>query len=208
MGVDTVVYTDNHFFERDVDYTLAKLCSLLGNNLHIVGDFKGGDMSKDPEMLNITVDMYHSVKEKWETEHCVGIITDKLECNIQKQVIFFYDFNWDFGRWWSFADSFKEGADTKLTEHYRRQLDRIKFCGELFGATKMILFNDQDHQDIEGMTIEEVLKEPRWLVVRGPEVKDNDNNDDQRLWSSNYLYYEEWTDNSDFDLEKWKLEYL
>jgi hypothetical protein len=214
VNIDTSIYADNNFFEKDIDYTIEKLCKILGKKLHVAGEFNNYEWAKEGEYINVGIEGSKSINEQFTKEHHLFFIIGKLEFLMAEKNIYFFFLDYKLGKWGNFAYHLTTRAPyIKLAQQYQNELEKIKYCSRLFNSTKMILFNDYDHQDIEDkllageMTIDEAIKDKRWRIANKLGSVIIDDNDDSIRWSSNLIYYEQWENNDDFDIDLWKKEY-
>ena len=210
MGVDIVIYSENNIFENNIDFTIDKLCNIFNKKLHIYGEFNRWGSIKNDEYFNVNIGKSKTLNEYFEKDKNIFLATNKLQFHMNENSIFYYSYNWDISVWSNIVNYLLAEFNEKLMNYYKEKINKIKYCSKIFDSRKLIIFNDTDHQDIEdkmdeGLTIDEVIKDKRWKIFTKPCNKNACNEDDE-LW--NYIYYETWENNNDFNLNTWLNEYL
>jgi|TergutMp193P3_1026864.scaffolds.fasta_scaffold84989_1 hypothetical protein len=205
MGCDALVYVNNNIFENNIEYTLTKLSNLLGVNMFITGKFK--KYQRMDNYLNIFIDEFNSINEKFENDKYIIIMTKHLEIYMLENFVNIFCDDIYFNRWSLFSDYLAKDAENDLIEYYNDCFEKLKFCSSVFGSNKLIVFDSYNHQDIEdqmyeGITIEKVLENKRWRIIENIGVSDVGNTD---LYE---LYYNEWEQEKYINKEKWINEYL
>ena len=205
MGCDALIYLNNNLFENSMEYTLTKLSNSLGVNKFITGKFN--NYQRMDNHLNIFIDEFNSINEKFENDKDIIIMTKHLEIYILENFVDIHCDDIYFNRWSLFSEYLANGAENDLIEYYDDCFENIKFCSSVFGSNKLIVFDSYNHQDIEdkmyeGITIEEVLENERWRIINKIGVRDVGNTD---LYE---LYYSEWEPEKYINNEKWINKYL
>jgi len=213
LNIGTYIFTDNNIFEKDIDYTLKTLCKTLNKKLHIRDDVCNPNWKKDKAYINVGIDSAKTIQEHFAKEKNIFCIIGKLEFNLSEKNIYYHLLDFALSSWGKFSVNLLKGAFViKWAELFQHELNQIQRCSRLFNATKMILFNDNAHEDIceqliaGRISIDEALQDKRWLIARtfGDAAVEPD--DDQ--WSNKLIYHAQWENKDAFDAELWKKEFV
>ena len=213
MGVYTSIYSDNNLFEKNIDYTIEKLCTILEKKISVYNLSDKLILKNDDEYLNVYVDYFDSIKEKFNVDKNLFLRIGNVELYFMEKTIHYCNnsFNWDTYVWSNIIKYLDEKMNNESTLFFKNKFNEIKYSTKIFNSKKMVIFDDDFNQDIEdkideGMAIDEILLDKRWLIFTKPDknISKNQNEEDDY----NYLYYEKWENNDDFNINIWKEKYM
>ena len=205
MGCDALAFVNNNIYENNMEYTLKKLANLLGTNIFITGKLR--NYQKMDNCLNVFIDEFNSINEKFEDDKYIVIMTKRLEIYMMENFIDIFCDDIYFNRWSLFSKYLSVDAEDDLVLYYNDCFEKLKFCSSVFNSNKLIVFDSYDHQDIQdemykGITIEKVLNNKRWRIINEIGV------DDVGFTDLHEIYYNEWEPKKYLNVENWIKEYL
>ena len=187
MGVYTSIYSDNNLFEKNIDYTIEKLCTILEKKISVYNLSDKLILKNDDEYLNVYVDYFDSIKEKFNVDKNLFLRIGNVELYFMEKAIHYCNnsFNWDTYVWSNIIKYLDEKMNNESTLFFKNKFNEIKYCTKIFNSKKMVIFDDDFNQDIEdkideGMAIDEILLDKRWLIFTKPDknISKNQNEED------------------------------
>jgi hypothetical protein len=224
MGVEHSIYLNNNIFEKNMETTVEKICKKL--NLEYDIHFVYSDLKNKLKLFIENDDM--SEKSLFEKKS-LDIHIMNQSFRLCKNSICLYDYpesKFDFVCKWSGFMHFLRGQyKDSIDKYIKYKINEIKEFSKLFESTQLIIFaEDEDLTEDElddGETIENILKKPRWEIIKPDDlpIYYNENEfkkyyntgskqDEKKYFGLNYIYYETWKYENDFNENIWEDKYL
>jgi hypothetical protein len=217
MGISTSIYTNNLIFEKDMEFTVKKISNKINIPCNIMSE--SNKLNYEKNALNIYLHDFKSINDYYKKDSWISLRLGDYEFWLNEKNVIYLCYPFIPWSYQGLHEFFLKNISNERRSLFFEKIDKIKRFSSLFNSTKMIVFNDDDHQDIEDelnecKSIDEVVKDKRWIVLREPgllneEDLENDtyNEDNGTEYIYRELFYHEW-ENKQFSREEWEKEFL
>jgi hypothetical protein len=224
MADCTSIYVDNNVFEKNITYTIDKICKKLNCKYYQEMEYILNRHDIDRHYIKIDVDYNYSIDEYFERKKEIDVYIGDQQLTFSKNSICIYQYNlFDFCFDWHHFITFLRGEyDSEYEEYVKFKINEIKEFSKLFESKQMIIFNgessDSPEKDLyEGASIEEILNKKGWKIFNSfpiPKCKikfeEINNNEEKALEyrGDNYIYYEKWINNEILNPYIWENKFV
>jgi len=224
MADCTGIYVDNNIFEKNITFTINKICKILDCKYYQEKEYILNRHDIDKHYIKIDVDYNYSIDEYFEREKEIDIYIGDQQLTISKNNICIYQYTqFDFCfDWYHFITFLRGGYDLEREEFIKYKLNEIKEFSKLFDSTQMIIFNvESDFSPVidmyEGAKIEDILCNKNLKIftsfpVPKCEVKFEEINGNEEkaieYRGDNYIYYEKWVNNVPINKYIWENKFV
>jgi hypothetical protein len=219
MADCTSIYVDNNIFEKNITYTLNKICDKLDCKYYQEDAYILDKYDRDKYYIKIDVNCHSSIDECFEKEKEVDVYIGDQQLTISENSICIYQYTmFDFCFEWHQFRTFLRGEyDLEYEEYIKFKINEIKDFSKLFKSTQMIIFNGESghspEKDLyEGAKIEDVLCKGWWKIFNSFPIpkcqikfEEINGNEEKALEyrGDNYIYHEKWANNEPLNPYIW-----
>jgi hypothetical protein len=212
MADCTSIYVDNNIFEKNITFTLNKICKILNCKYYQEMEYILNRYDIDRHYIKIDVDCNYSIDEHFEREKEIDVYIGDQQLTIYRNSICIHQYTiFDFCFEWHQFMTFLHGEyDLEFEEYVKFMINEIKEFSKIFESTQMIIFNGESGNSpeielYEGKEIEDVLYKGRWKIFKSFPIpkcqikfEEINGNEEKALEyrGDNYIYYEKWMNNA------------
>ena len=225
MADCTEIYVDNNIFEKNISYTLDKICKILNCKYYQNNEYIINKNDYDRYYIKINVDYHYSIDEHFDKNKEVEIYIGDQELTISENTVCIHQYTqFDFLFEWHNVMTFLHGEyDKEYEDFIKYKINDIKCFSKLFKSTQLIMFNPEAPSGSpgillsEGAKIDDILLNNKWKIIDSYPIEkskvqykdiNGDINKENEFFGNNLVYYEKWEKNEKINPYIWENKYL
>lgn len=224
MADCTSIYVDNNIFEKNITFTINKICKILDCKYYQDKEYIINRHDYDRHYIKVNVDCRYSIDEHFEKNNEIELSIGDQELLLSKNTICIHQYTqFDFLSEWHHVMSFLHGEyDPVYEEFIKYKINDIKYFSKLFESTQLIIFNGEADGSpelllYEGAKIDDILMNNKYKIINSFPIKksgiqyedlNGDIEKENEYSGNNYVYYEKWNNNDKLNPYIWENKFV